>query len=245
MLLDEYIPRAIEVLQKVQRTQREAMLRAASEITSAILRGSGVFIFGCSHASILAAEVFYRAGGLALINPIFAHGLTTDVRPITRTTEIERLEGYGTAILNTSPVRAGDVLIVHSVSGRNAVPVEMAIEAKARGVRVIALTSVEYASSVTSRHSSGLRLHEVADVVLDNCGEPGDAIVEVPGLDQRTGPTSDVVGAAILHSVIAQVIESLIAEGLTPPVFVSANLEGGDEHNERILAEYGDRIHYL
>ncbi len=245
MLLDEYIPRAIAVLQKVQRTQREAMLRAASEITQAIVRGNGVFIFGCGHASILAAEVFYRAGGLALVNPIFAPGLTTDVRPITRTTEIERLEGYGQTILKTSPIQAGDVLIVHSVSGRNAVPVEMALEAKARGIRVIALTSVEYASSVASRHSSGLRLHEVADVVLDNCGEPGDAIVEVPSVGQRTGPTSDVVGAAMLHSVIAQVIESLIAEGLTPPVFVSANLDGGDEHNRRILAEYGDRIHYL
>ena len=105
MLLDEYIPRAIEVLRKVQRTQRDAMLLAASDITEAILRGNGIFIFGCSHASILAAEVFYRAGGLALINPIFAHGLTTDVRPITRTTEIERLEGYGTVILDTSPVQ--------------------------------------------------------------------------------------------------------------------------------------------
>jgi uncharacterized phosphosugar-binding protein len=245
MLLDEYIPRAIEVLKRVQRTQREAMLRSASAMSEAILHGHGVFIFGCSHASILASEVFYRAGGLALINPIFAHGLTTDVRPITRTTELERLEGYGRVILDTSPVRTGDILIVHSVSGRNAVPVEMAIEAKVRGITVIALTSVEYSSSVTSRHTSGSRLHEVADIVLDNCGQPGDAIVEVPGLDQRTGPTSDVVGAAILHSVIAQVIENLIAEGLTPPVFVSANLDGGDAHNERILTEYRDRIHYL
>jgi len=245
MLLDEYIPRAIAVLEEVRRTQRDVMLRAASELSEAILRGHGVFIFGCSHASILASEVFYRAGGLALINPIFADGLTTNVRPITRTTEIERLEGYGTVILDTSPIQPGDVLILHSVSGRNAVPVEMAIEAKARGIRVIGLTSVTYASSVPSRHSSGLRLHEVADVVLDNCGEPGDAIVDVPGLGQRTGPTSDLVGAAILHSVIAQVIQNLVQKGLTPPVFVSANLEGGDEHNERILEEYGDRIHYL
>jgi uncharacterized phosphosugar-binding protein len=245
MLLDEYIPRAIEILEKVRRTQREAMLRAADEIAEAIARGNGVFVFGCSHAAILAAEVFYRAGGLALLNPIFAPGLTPDVRPITRTTELERLEGYGRAIIDTSPVRPGDVLIVHSVSGRNAVPVEMALEAKARGVRVIALTSVAYAASVTSRHSSGKRLHEVADVVLDNCGAPGDAVVEVPGLDQRTGPTSDVVGAAILHSVVAQVIDNLIARGITPPVFVSANLDGGDEHNARILAKYRDRIHYL
>jgi uncharacterized phosphosugar-binding protein len=98
---------------------------------------------------------------------------------------------------------------------------------------------------VASRHSSGKRLHEVADLVLDNCGEPGDAVVDVPGLNQRTGPTSDVVGAAILHSVVAQVIENLIDQGLTPPVFVSANLDGGDAHNQRILEEYGDRIHYL
>lgn len=245
MLLDAYIPRAIEILQKVQESQREPMLRAATAISEAIVGGHGVFIFGCSHAAILAAEVFYRAGGLALINPIFAPGLTPDVRPITRTTEIERMEGYGRVILNTSPVKPGDVLVVHSVSGRNGVPVEMAIEAKALGVTVIALTSVEYAKSVSSRHSSGLRLHEVAHIVLDNCGLPGDAVVDVPGLGQRTGPTSDLVGAAILHSVVAQVIGNLIAEGLTPPVFVSANLEGGDEHNERILAEYGDRIHYL
>jgi uncharacterized phosphosugar-binding protein len=245
VLLDQYIPRVIAILERVQTTQREAMLEAARVMAEAIAGGNTVFVFGCGHASILAAEVFYRAGGLALMNPILAPGLTTDVRPITRTTAMERLEGYAPVILETTPIRSGDVLIVHSVSGRNPVPVEMALEARRRGVKVIALTSVEYASAVTSRHSSGWRLHEVADLVLDNCGEPGDAAIEVPGLGEKTGPTSDVVGAAILHSVVAQVIENLLAKGLTPPVFVSANLDRGAAHNRRVLAEYGDRIHYL
>lgn len=245
MLVDQYIPRAIEILERVRATQREPMLETARLMTEAIVRGSSIFIFGSGHAAILAAEVFYRAGGLALINPIFADGLTPDVRPVTRTTGLERLEGYAQIILETTPIRAGDVLIVHSVSGRNAVPVEMAREARRRGVTVIALTSVAYASSVSSRHSSGQRLHEVADLVLDNCGEPGDAAVEVPGFEQRTGPTSDVVGAAMLHSVVAQVIGNLLERGVTPPVFVSANLDQGDAHNQRILAEFADRIHYL
>ena len=245
MLVDEYIPRAISILERVRETQRDAMLEAARLIAEAIAQGRTIYVFGCSHASILAAEVFYRAGGLALINPIFAPGLTVDVRPITRTTAIERLEGYARVILDSTPIRAGDVLIVHSVSGRNAVPVEMALEAKRRGLTVVALTSVDYARSVSSRHSSGKRLHEVADHVLDNCGEPGDAAVDIPGMEQKTGPTSDVVGAAILHSVVAQVIENLLSRGIVPPVFVSANLDGGDAHNQRILTEYADRVHYM
>ena len=245
MLLDAFIPKVIEMLQQVQKTQREPMLHAADAITEAIVGGHTLWVFGASHAGILAQEIFYRAGGLMLVNPILPDGLMLNIRPPTRTSLLERLEGFSKTVMDTTPLKAGDVLIVCSTSGRNAVPIEMALEARKRGATVVALTSMAYSASVKSRHSSGKNLYEIADVVIDNCGVLGDAVLEVPGMEQKTASTSNVVGGAILHSIIAQVIENLVNRGVEAPVYFSGNLDGGYERNERLLAKYSDRIHYM
>ncbi len=241
----EYIDRAEAALREAFDTQSEKLAQASRRIADAIARKNNVFVTGCSHAGILAEELFYRTGGLAVINPIFVPGLMLNERPITVTSRMERVEGVGRAALSRVDLRDGDVLIVHSVSGRNAVPVEMAMEAKAKGAFVIVVTSVAYSSSVTSRHSSGLRLFEVGDLVIDNCAPAGDAAVSFDGFPEKSGPLSTVVGAALLDAMVCGVIELLLADGVTPPVFMSANLDGGDEHNRVILEEYRDNIHYM
>jgi uncharacterized phosphosugar-binding protein len=244
-MIQTYFSEIQRILDEILKTQKPVMEKTAEILADAIADRRNIFVFGCSHAGILAQEMFYRTGGLAVINPILPPGLTLEVRPVTMTTDMERLEGYGKTILKSSGIKEGDVLIIHSVSGRNAVPVEMAIEARKTGVTVVALTNVKYSKSVTSRHSSGKRLFEVCDYLLDNCGSIGDTVCKIEGFDQKVAASSTVSGAAILNAILAETVDRVVKKGLVPPVFISANMEGGDEYNARILKEYKDNIKYM
>jgi len=113
------------------------------------------------------------------------------------------------------------------------------------GVKTIGITAMDYSRNVTSRHSSGKRLFELADLVIDNCSPLGDAAVEFEGFAQRSGPLSSVLGLTVVNCIVCEVIEQLLAKGIIPPVFISANVEGGDEHNAKVLAENAGRIHYM
>ncbi|MBQ3151442.1 MAG: SIS domain-containing protein [Clostridia bacterium] len=240
-----YISKVLETIETAWKTQQDAIETSAKVIADTIKRKDSVFVFGCSHAGILAEEVFYRTGGLAILNPILFSGLMLNTRPVTMTSKLERLPGLGKIILEDNGVKPGDTLIVHSNSGRNTVPVEMAEEARKMGVYVIGFTSLQHSNSVTSRAPSGKRLFEVCDTVIDNCGVPGDAAITVPGLSEPMGPTSTAVGASIINSIVIEAVELLIADGILPPVFMSANLDGGDEHNKKIFEEYADNIFYM
>ena len=168
-----------------------------------------------------------------------------DTSPITMTSEMERLEGYGTTVANKTNISEGDVVIVHSVSGRNPVSIEMAIESKKKGATVICITNLSYSKDVSSRHSSGKNLYQVSDIVIDNHGEKGDACVEISGLNQKVSPTSTVAAVTIMNSIIAEATELLVKNGMDkPPIFYSANIDGGDELNKKIFEEYRDVIHY-
>ena len=240
-----YISVVNETIARAWNSQQEKIAAAAEQIAEAIKRKNNVFIFGCSHAGILSEEVFYRTGGLAVINPIFFPGFMLNTKPVTMTSRLERIPGIGRMLLLENHLRKGDVLLIHSVSGRNTVPVEMAIEASKTGVYVIALTNMEYSSGAASRHPSGKKLYEVSDLVLDNCGVPGDAAIRLEGLEEAVGPTSTAVGAALMNGLIIEVVEKLINDKIVPPVFLSANRDGGDEHNRKIFKEYKDNIFYM
>ena len=242
---ESYIRIVTDCIDKAWTTQKDKILTAAAWIAENIEAKKNVFVFGCSHAGILAEEVFYRTGGLAVINPIFFPGFMLNTRPITMTSALERVPGLGKTILTQNHVGEGDLLIIHSVSGRNTVPVEMAIEAKTMGVRTVCITNLDYSGAVTSRHPSGKRLFEVCDLVIDNCGEKGDAAVKLDGLEEKISPTSTAVGTALLNALVIESVEKMIADGIVPPVFMSANLDGGDEHNARIFEEYKDNIFYM
>ncbi len=243
--IENYLNHLKNMLDDIEKTQMNSMDRAAGIIADAIESGNTIYAFGASHAGILAEELFYRTGGLALINPIFSPTLMLNTRPVTITSQMERLEGFGKILLNSVPIDKGDVLIIHSVSGRNAVSIEMALKAKELGARVIVITNLNYSKSVTSRHSSGKLLYKTGDVVIDNCGDFEDSSIKIEGMEQKIAPTSTATGAAIVNSVVLGVVEKLLQKGITPPVFHSANVDGGDEFNKRIFDEYRDRIHYL
>ena len=147
-----------DILNNIVDSQEAAIQKAALEMTQCIEKGHTIYAFGASHAGILTQELFYRAGGLALINPIMAKEVQLDVRPITLTSQMERLPGYWTLILEHTPIQKEDVLIIHSVSGRNTIAIDMALRAKAMGVIVIAVTNIEYSQAVVSRHETGKKL---------------------------------------------------------------------------------------
>ncbi|MCL1996745.1 MAG: SIS domain-containing protein [Defluviitaleaceae bacterium] len=241
----KYIAEIKKQLERLEKEGQEAMAQAVDVITTAIVAKQSIFGFGASHAGILIEEMYYRAGGLVVFNPIFGRELMLDTVPVSHTSKMERLVGYGDALLKNTPIKKGDVLIAHSVSGRNPVTIEIAQGARDVGATVIAVTNVQYSESVTSRHPNGKRLFELADIVLDNYGHIGDACVDLPGLSQKVAPSSTVIGATILNAVVAQVAEELIKKGLsTPPIFYSANLDGGDQLNRKIYNEFKEGIHY-
>ncbi len=242
---NDYIQIVTETITRAWETQQDALTAAKNLIAGAIEAKKNVFVFGCSHAGILAEEVFYRTGGLAVINPIFFPGFMLNTRPITMTSSLERIPDIGKTILTQNHVGEGDVLLIHSVSGRNTVPVEMALEAGAMGVHTVCITNLDYTNSVTSRHPSGKKLAEVCDIVIDNCGVSGDAAIKLDGLAERIGPTSTAIGTALLNAIVIEAVEQMIADGIVPPVFMSANIDGGDEHNARIFREYKDNIFYM
>lgn len=243
--IHRYFAATAEITEKVFKSQRKAMEAAAEMIADATQKKQNVFAFGASHAGLITLELFYRTGGLVTINPIRAPGMMLDMTPITSTSKLERLEGYGRLILEGTALDEGDVLIIHSVSGRNAVAIDMAAAAKEKGAKVIVLTNLNTSRAVTSRHSSGKKLFDFADVLIDNCGDKGDASLEIDGVMEKCAPTSTVIGAMILNAVVARAIELLVERGVEPPVFVSANIDGGDEHNARILEEYKSNIFYM
>lgn len=245
MQIDGYFSAIKSILEDIQENQIEPMEAVAKLFTETISNGNTIFITGCNHSSIFAQEVFYRAGGLMLINPIFLPGMTLDTIPITQTTRYENILGIGTSVLSESKIRKEDALVIASISGRNTVPVEMAIWARDNGIKTVALTSTNYSKAVKSRHPSGKNLYEITDFILDVMCPKGDAVLEIEGLPEKTAPASTISGITMLHAVISETISNLIALGITPPVYLSANLEGGDEHNRRMLEKYKNQIHYV
>ena len=241
----EYISGVLACITKAYESQTEKLTEAAKLIADATKAKNNIWIFGCSHAGIIAEEAFYRSGGMVTINPILFPGFMLNTRPVTMTSKLERLPGLAKIIADENKLRRGDVLFIHSVSGRNTVPVELAAEAAALGVKTVALTNLEYSSSVSSRAPSGKRLFEVCDIVIDNCGCVSDASVVIPGLPEKIGPTSTTVGAAIINAVIIDAVEMLVNDNVVPPVFMNANIDGGTEHNAKILEEYKDNIFYM
>ncbi len=238
-----YLGEADRLLRVAADSQRAAITRAAGLVADALAAGGLLHTFGTGHSHLLAEEVFYRAGGLAAVNPILVDPLMLHAGAV-RSTALERLAGVGEVLLDAEPIRGGDVLLVVSNSGGNAVAVEMAQAAGRRGLATIALTSVRHATDAAARAGAGTaRLHEVVDVVLDNGGRPGDACVEVA--DLVVAPTSTVVGAALLQAVVAETVELLVDRGVTPEVFRSSNLAGGDAHNAELARRYAGRVRSL
>ncbi len=245
-LAKKYLSTTIQLLSRIQDEETDAIEQAAKLIADAIEQGHCLFAFGCTHSSLPIQDLVYRAGGLMLVNPLFGPGITAlDIKPATISSAMEQMEGYAKVILDNSPIKSGDVLILVSVSGRNAVPVELAQLARDRGIRIIGVTSREYSEAVTSRHPSGKKMNDFADIILDNKAPKGDAVLEAKEVPQKFNPVSGVTSIALLQALIAATIEDLLSRGIVPPIFMAANVDGGAEYNARLIKQYHDRIFFI
>ena len=220
----------------VYEINKTTLKAAGLRIADSIAKDGVLHTFGSGHSQILAAEIERRAGGLV---PVSSINDPADGWP-------EQIVGYGARLFQRYAyqyaVQPGDVVLVISNSGRNASPIEVALEAKAAGLDVVVLTSLDMSKSTSSRHVSGKKLYELGDYVLDNGGVPGDAAIDAPGFDYKVGPTSTMSGALLLNLLSMEIIEQLIAMGITPPTYVSQNADGGAEHNEALATKYRHRI---
>lgn len=237
-----YMEAARAQLDGVVATQMPAIGAAAAACHAAVARGGMIWLFGTGHSSLLAVEGLHRAGGLACVCPIQGPGLLMHERADLGT-RLERLPGYAAIVVDQYPLAAGDVLIVFSNSGANAVPVEAAARGREKGLTVIAVLAARYAATLAPRVPAG-KLADLAQVVIDNGGPPGDALVPVAeGLG--TGPGSTVAGAFILNAVLAEVVARITAAGGAPPVFVSSNMPGAEAHNAALVERYRARNPHL
>jgi len=234
-----YIREVITLLEQVASRERARIMELATRIADSIRDGGVVHVFGSGHSHMLCEEMFHRSGCLAPVNAMVDVNFTQlgSVNP----SLLERLPGYGELILASHDLRAGEVLLVISTSGINPVTVEVAQGAKARGLFVAAMTSAEAYREVPSRHPSGLKLCDVADLVIDTGVPKGDGLVQVAEGVPKTGPASTVVTAALINAVLVEAVSQLAAQGVEPPVFISGNV-GGDAHNEALMHRYAHRI---
>jgi uncharacterized phosphosugar-binding protein len=229
---DQYFQAVEAILARVRETNRESIPAAAGILADTIAADGIVHAFGSGHSQLLAIELAGRAGGLAGIQVILDPGQG----------KAETLEGYAATIARDYSFAARDCLIVISNSGRNPSPIEMAMIGREHGMKVIAVTAAGFSRSVSSRHSSGRRLLELADVVLDTEGAAGDAAVHIQGAPADVGPTSTVVGAALLNAAMAEAVAELVRRHVPPPILVSQNTDHFAEHNEALRQRYAGRI---
>lgn len=228
----DFLAFTINQLRDIQQESTGTIHQAAHVVADALAEGHLLYLFGSGHSGLAAKEAHGRAGGL--VPAVFIEDVMDG--------DAERVEGMARLILGRYGLEAGDVLIVISNSGINAIPVEMAQIARSKGVTSVAITSVAHSSDVTARHSSGQKLYEAADIVIDTHSPRGDTVLPVAGSPFRTGSTSSIASIAIVQSIVVQTVALLTERGITPPIFVSANVPEGKDHNHAMMAQYQKRL---
>jgi uncharacterized phosphosugar-binding protein len=242
--LELYWQEAFKLLERIVQTQADAIRRAALLFADSIEKNGVIQVYGTGHSRALAMELAGRAGGLVPVNRIDLEDLALRARwPLERVRkpEIERDLAAGQAILSCYHIEPQDVFLIASNSGVNAAIVEVAQQTKEWGHALVAVTSLEHTRQTESRHPSGKKLYEFADIVIDNCGPCGDTLLELPG-GGKACSTSSLTGVLIVQMLTAETIRNLITRGIDPPVYISTNVPGGMERWEKLRQRYEGRI---
>lgn len=232
--------RFYQELQALQRrvldTQRAELQQVADYMVRTIRAQRRIFLFGTGHSHLLVEEGFYRAGGLASVVPIFSSALMVHEHP-QLSGRLERTAGLANTLLSSYEPQPEEMLFIFSNSGVNRLPVEMALEAQAADLIVVAVTSLAYAE-IAPLSDLGRRLDDVADIVLDNGGAPGDALVSLPNYKWCVGPSSTVIGSLLWNGLVVEAVSQLCAAGEEIPLFASSNMEGAAQHNQVLIEKW-------
>lgn len=244
-----YLEAAQRIIEQVRATQAENLLQAAAICTDSIAAGGWVHVFGTGHSRMAVEEMFPRIGSLVGFHPMvelsltFYHGVV-GANGLRQALFLEKVEGLAEVILSSYHFGSRDSFLVVSSTGINPVSIAVALGAKARGMKLIAVTSLAHQCVAASRHSSGKKLFELADVVLDNCTPPGDALVQVESVPYPVGPGSTIGAVSIVNALKCQVAEDLVKRGIQPDVLPSPHFVGdakADTEFERVLRAYHER----
>ena len=234
-MADGYFEAIIGLLRQIEGEESDAMARAADLVADVICRDGLVHVFGCGHSHLAALDTFYRAGGLACVSPLLDEDLMLH-DGAAKSSRMEKMPGIASEAFRRQGVRAGDVVVVISASGKNAAPVEMLRAAKAAGVTTVAISSSAY-------RAHGATLLDEADVPID-CKVPyGDAVLDVGAA--KMGGLSTYASLFILNSILIEGAKRALARGVTPPIYVSGNVEGGTARNIALEARFLGRVKRL
>lgn len=244
-----YLEKITAVVQVMDKTQRSAIAQAADRMTASIAGGRAVYLFGSGHSILPIMDIFPRYGSFPGFVPIIDprlqwHG-ATGPGGARELLWIERREGYVESLLRSFNLTSADTMWVYSHGGLNAAPIEVALLSKTKGLSVVAVTSVENQRNAKATHSSGKKLADVADVVIDNCIPPEDALVDIEGWDYPVSAGSTVAVVVLTMTVLAEVARRLSERGLKPPVFVSPNVNPDSAHNESVFEAHTELMRRL
>ncbi|MBO4262914.1 MAG: sugar isomerase domain-containing protein [Clostridia bacterium] len=244
-----YFNKIVENLEKINEKQEENIKKAASLMADAIQNDKLINVYGGGgHTTLCVGEMFFRAGGLANINPIVENGLTVFNNAL-KYLELERTVNYGSAIMRYYKLQKDDLLIIFHNIGINPATIDAAEEAKKAGAKIIAVSSSYWQNEMPKdhfiRHPNGKNLFDYADVCIDDYNPVGDAVINVEGFDTPIAPISNVADFYIAHVLETECVKECLRRGLKPPCWSSANTPGGDEKNAAYLEKYSPRIKLL
>lgn len=244
-----YFNNVVDIFKKIKKKSENSIDKAATLMSEVILDGKLVHIIGPGgHSNMAAMEVLWRAGGLAPINAILDPGIAL-VHGAKHSNIIERTPGYAKSVLDSYDIKEGEVMIIANAYGINSMTIDSALEAKARGLKTIGVSSTSFADYVPknhpARHPSGKNLYEIVDVFVDNYLPLGDAIVKFDNFEQKIAPTSTLCNSFALNLIVIKTVEKILGKGVVPPVWMSANMPGGDEANKQLEEKYSSRIKHL
>ena len=233
--MSQYLDCITGILSRIEREDAAALAAGADAVADVICRDGLVHVFGCGHSHLAALDTFYRAGGLACVSPVLDEDLMLH-DGAAKSSRMEKMSGIAAEVYRRHAVKAGDLFVVISASGKNAVPVEMLRAAKADGVKTVAISSSSY-------RAHGAVLLDEADISID-CKVPhGDAVIEVGAA--KMGGLSTYASLFILNSILIEGAKKAEARGVTPPIYTSGNVEGGTARNIALEERYFGRVKRL
>ncbi|MBQ6335132.1 MAG: SIS domain-containing protein [Erysipelotrichaceae bacterium] len=239
-MIYEYGDKICELLKIAEEKNKDTIAMLAEKFAENIMNDKVIHTFGTGHSHMLGIELFARAGGLGNVDAMLDPDTLTSFGA-QRSGAMEKTSGVSDVIYDSYNIEPGDIMIITSNSGRNAMPIEMAMRCQKEGVYVVALTNLEQSRNTTSRHPSGKRLFECADCIIDSCVPSGDASMDIDGI--KTGPASSIVTMFLINTVVTEAIKIVTSKGKRPYVFQSQNVDGFD--NNAIYEHFKGRVKHF
>jgi uncharacterized phosphosugar-binding protein len=243
MFIDEYHEKVLNLISEIYDAEKETIETAGLKVAEAIKEDNLIHVFGCGHSHMVAEELFYRAGGIVPISPIFDTSVMLH-EGAQKSSSLEKMSGLAKLTLKDYKIEKGDIILIASNSGINPYPIEMATEASKKSAFVIGITSDSY-NEEESRHPENLHLRDVSDITLNNHVAYGDASITISENGLKSGPLSSISLFYLANSIILAACEYLVEEDITPPIFTSGNIPDGDLKNQALIEKFKYRIKHL